>query len=165
MALQKKVYEEKGEEICAEATVVEEKQKEVAAETRPKRAYMPIDRARVKSQEAVAGWKPKTEIGKKVKSKEISDIQQVVGKGLRIREAEVVDTLIPNLQSEYVFIGQAHGKFGGGKRREIRQTQKKTAEGNKPSFTALVVVGNGDGYVGIGRGTAKEGVPAREKAI
>ena len=62
-------------------------------------------------------------------------------------------------------VGQSKGKFGGGKRSIWRQTQKKTAEGNKPKFAALAIVGNKNGYVGIGYGKSKETVPAREKAI
>ena len=42
---------------------------------------------------------------------------------------------------------------------------RKTAEGNKPHFAALAVVGNKNGYVGIGYGKARETVPAREKAV
>ncbi|MFB6196701.1 MAG: hypothetical protein ABEI52_00310, partial [Halobacteriaceae archaeon] len=57
------------------------------------------------------------------------------------------------------------GKFGGGERRVFKQTHKKTKEGNKPSFTALAVVGNNDGYVGVGIGKAQETVPARDKAL
>jgi small subunit ribosomal protein S5 len=110
-------------------------------------------------------WKPKTELGKKVKLGEITDIRQILDKGVRIREAEIVDKLVSNLTSDFILIGQAHGKFGGGKRRLIRQTQKKTAEGNKPAFTAMSIIGNGDGYFGVGTGTAKESMPAREKAL
>ncbi len=124
------------------------------------------DRAKAEAREAPADvWKTKTALGRKVKSKEITDIKQVIDKGLKIREPEIVDELLPNLTVDYVMVGQSHGKFGGGKRRLIRQTQKKTAEGNKPTFTALAVVGNGDGYYGVGTGTAKESIPAREKAV
>ncbi len=52
-----------------------------------------------------------------------------------------------------------------GSRRVFRQTQKKTKEGNKPKFSTYAVVGNKDGYVGLGFGKAKETVPAREKAV
>jgi len=108
---------------------------------------------------------PKTELGKKVKAGQITEISQIFEQGLKIREAEIVDKLMPNLKSEFILIGQAHGKFGGGKRRLIKQTQKKTAEGNSPAFTALAVIGNSDGYFGVGRGTAKESIPAKEKAL
>ena len=120
---------------------------------------------KTKPEMALEKWVPKTEIGKKVKSGEVSDIRQIIEKGLTIKEAEIVDKLLPNLQFDFILIGQAHGKFGGGKRRLIKQTQKKTAEGNKPSFVSMAVVGNGDGYVGVGTGAAKESMPAREKAL
>ena len=73
--------------------------------------------------------------------------------------------MLPNLESDLLLIGQAKGKFGGGQRRVFRQTQKKTAEGNKPNFSACAVVGNKDGYVGVGYGKSKETVPARDKAF
>ena len=113
----------------------------------------------------VESWKPKTVLGKKVKNGEITDINQILDAGLRIMEPEIVDALLPGLSVELLMVGQAKGKFGGGQRRTFRQTQKKTAEGNKPSFGTYIVIGNGDGYVGLGYGKSKETVPAREKAL
>jgi len=109
-------------------------------------------------------WVPKTEIGRKVKNGEITDINSIIDSGIKIRETEIIDALLPGLETELLLVGQAKGKFGGGKRRIFRQTQKKTQEGNKPHFTAIAVVGNKDGFVGIGAGSSKETVPAREKA-
>lgn len=109
-------------------------------------------------------WQPKTELGKKVKSGEIQNIDQILDSGMTILEPEIIDTLL-DLESELLLIGQAKGKFGGGQRRIFRQTQKKTREGNKPKFTTLAVVGNKNGYIGIGVGKSKETVPAREKAL
>ncbi len=124
------------------------------------------ERAKAEAKETPEDtWMPKTALGKKVKLKEITDIKQIIEKGLKIREQEIVDRLLPNLTSDFILLGQAPGKFGGGKRRIIKQTQKKTAEGNKPVFTALGVIGNGDGYYGVGVGTAKESIPARGKSI
>ncbi len=80
-------------------------------------------------------------------------------------EPEVVDVLLPGLEYELITVGQSKGKFGGGKRSIWKQTQKKTSEGNKPKFSTIAVIGNKDGYIGLGRGKAKETVPAREKAI
>lgn len=110
-------------------------------------------------------WKPKTEIGRKVKAGEIKDIDEILDNGLKIMEAEIVDALIPTLETDLLLIGQSKGKFGGGQRRVFKQTQKKTPEGNKPKFGTFAVVGNKDGFVGIGPGKAKETVPAREKAF
>jgi small subunit ribosomal protein S5 len=113
----------------------------------------------------ISGWIPKTIDGKKVKDNLINDIDEILDKGRPILEAEIVDALIPNLDTELLFIGQSKGKFGGGARRIFKQTQKKTPEGNKPSFSCMAVVGNRDGYVGVGFGKSKDTVPAREKAI
>ena len=113
----------------------------------------------------VETWSPKTEIGRKVKSGEIKDIDELLDKGITIMEPEIVDILLPNLETDLLMIGQSKGKFGGGQRRVFKQTQKKTQEGNKPKFATFAVVGNRDGYVGVGYGKSKETVPAREKAI
>src|SRR3990167_6537283 len=110
-------------------------------------------------------WKPKTALGRAVKNKEITDIDQILESGRKILEPGIVDMLLPALEAEFLLVGQAKGKFGGGQRRVFRNTQKKTMEGNKPKFSALVVVGDRNGHVGIGLGGAKETVPSREKAL
>ena len=45
-------------------------------------------------------WKPKTDLGKKVKLGEIKTIDEILDKGLRIMEVEIIDILLPNLQTE-----------------------------------------------------------------
>ncbi len=110
-------------------------------------------------------WNPRTKLGKLVKEKAITDIDQILDSGSRIMEAEITEALIPNLETDLLLIGQSKGKFGGGSRRVFKQVQKKTAEGNKPHFVCYAIVGNKDGYVGLGYGKAKETVPSREKAI
>jgi small subunit ribosomal protein S5 len=113
----------------------------------------------------IEGWKPKTELGRKVKAGEITRADDILGEGKRILEIEIVDALLPGLETDLLLIGQAKGKFGGGQRRVFKQTQKKTSEGNKPNFATYAVVGNRDGIVGVGYGKSKETVPAREKAV
>lgn len=110
-------------------------------------------------------WQPKTALGRKVKAGEITHIDQILDAGYPILEATIVDVLLPNMESDLLGVGQSKGKFGGGKRSIWRQVQKKTAEGNKPSFAAVVIIGNRDGYVGLGYGKARETLPGREKAI
>ncbi len=115
--------------------------------------------------EGFESWIPKTRLGKLVKEGVINNIDEILSKGYKILESEIVDYLIPNLEKELILIGQAKGKFGGGSRRVFRQTQKKTAEGNKPKFSTAAVCGDMNGHVGIGFGKSKDTVPAREKAI
>ncbi len=111
------------------------------------------------------GWNPKTTLGKKVKSGEVMNIDQILDKRDRILEDQIVDVLLPNLSTDLLLVGQSKGKFGGGSKRVFKQTQKKTQEGNKPKFATFAIVGNEDGYIGVGYGKSKETVPAREKAI
>ena len=111
-----------------------------------------------------ADWKPITSLGRRVKDGEITSIDQIFDSGLPILEPQIVDTLVSHLEDDLLLVGQAKGKFGGGQRRIFRQTQKKTKEGNKIKFTTVAVVGNRDGYVGIGIGKSGETVPSRDKA-
>lgn len=108
-------------------------------------------------------WVPKTKLGKLVKEKKITNIDDILSSHT-ILEAELVDYLL-DLKSDLLNIGQSKGKFGGGKRRVWRQTQKKTAEGNVPTFACLAIVGDEAGHVGLGIGRAKETLPARTKAL
>lgn len=109
-------------------------------------------------------WLPRTALGKAVKSGTVASVEDIFDRGLTIKEAEIVDALLPELQEDLLLIGQAKGKFGGGQRRIFRQTQKKTREGNKIQFTTCALIGNKNGYVGVAVGKSKETVPSREKA-
>ena len=112
----------------------------------------------------ITGWVPKTKLGEEVKTGKIRNIDEILDDKRKILESEIVDSLM-TIKSELINIGQAKGKFGGGKRRIWRQTQRKTKEGNVPTFSTLAVIGDENGHIGIGSGKAKETLPAREKAI
>lgn len=124
-----------------------------------------VDEIKKKEMFEKEAWKPRTSLGLKIKNGEITNIDQILDKRTKILEPEIVDAMLPNLATDLLMIGQSKGKFGGGQKRIFKQTQKKTQEGNKPKFATFAVVGNEDGYVGIGYGKSKETVPAREKAI
>lgn len=115
-------------------------------------------------EESLSHWIPKTRLGKAVKAGKEKNFDKLLEEGKKILEPEIVDTLI-HLESDLLLIGQAKGKFGGGKRRAWRQTQKKTMEGNVLSFSSMAVVGDKKGHIGVGYGKAKETLPAREKAL
>jgi len=119
---------------------------------------------RIKQQQAeeLNRWIPKTKLGKLVKEGKVKNIDEALKQ--KVLESQIIDSLL-KIKSDILNIGQAKGKFGGGKRRAWRQTQKKTKEGNIPTFTCMVVVGDEDGYIGLGSGKAKETLPARAKAL
>ena len=85
-------------------------------------------KTRIFSEKAfdVDSWKPKTELGKKVKNKEITNIDQILDAGIRILESEIVDTLMPDFTTELLMVGQAKGKFGGGQRRKSQEGARRT---------------------------------------
>ncbi len=115
-------------------------------------------------KESTKAWEPKTDLGQKVKDGKIKEIDEILNKNKKILEEQIVDSLI-NVKTDLIAIGQSKGKFGGGKRRAWRQTQRKTKEGNIPTFSAMAVAGDENGHVGIGLGKAMETLPARDKAI
>jgi len=141
--------EEKSEEILEEEISKELEKKEIEKE---------------RKREILASWTPKTKLGKEVKEGKIKNIDEILDAKRKILEEQIVDYLL-NLKSELISLGQSKGKFGGGKRRAWRQTQRKTAEGNIPTFSTMAVVGDENGHIGIGMGKAKETLPARDKAI
>lgn len=110
-------------------------------------------------------WVPKTILGKDVLLGKYSSLNDVILSGNKILEFEISEILEPNLNTDFINVGQAKGKFGGGKRKFSKATQKITREGSKMSFAMLVVSGNRDGIVGLGLGKSRETVPSREKAL
>ncbi len=123
-----------------------------------------VKEVKEEAKEEFQDWIPKTNLGKLAKERKIN-IDEIIDKGIKILEPEIVEILLPNLEQDLLSIGQSKGKFGGGKRSIWKQTQKKTKEGNKPKFATLAIVGNYKGYIGVGHGKSKETVPARTQAV
>ena len=168
-AKQAKEVAEAAETPEAKAEVKEEEKPEEEPEGERQgrgRRFKRLTREELEAEEkrrSLEAWSPKTKLGRDVLAGREKNIDKILEKGKRILEAEIVDTLL-ELQSDLILIGQAKGKFGGGKRRAWRQTQKKTKEGNILSFSCMGVVGDKRGHVGVGYGKAKETLPARAKA-
>ncbi len=164
------ITEEMLEEVAKEedAEVVEAGKKKLAkedaVEKQEKRAPFRRGRRGEKTrEEIISAWEPKTKLGIDVKNGKIKDIDEIIDANKKILEGEIVDALL-NIKTDLLLIGQSKGKFGGGKRRAWRQTQRKKKEGNVPTFSTLAVVGDENGHVGIGLGKSKETLPARDKA-
>ena len=114
--------------------------------------------------EIIEAWEPRTLLGREVKEGRIKDINEILDSEKKILEPEIVDSLL-ELKKEPILIGQSKGKFGGGKRRAWRQTQRKTKEGNVPTFSTMEIVGDENGHIGVGVGKSKETLPALNKAL
>ena len=89
----------------------------------------PVEKIIEEQKKATAGWVPRTKLGKLVREGKEKNLDKILTTGKKILEPEIVDSLL-DLSSDLLLVGQAKGKFGGGKRRAWRQTQKKTQEGN-----------------------------------
>ena len=94
-------------------------------------------------------WIPKTSIGKRVMSGEITSMEEILSQGLRIQEAGIVKKLLPDLKTEVIDVGII---------------QKMTPNGQSTRFKALVAAGNENGWLGIGMGKSKQMRIAIEKA-
>jgi small subunit ribosomal protein S5 len=79
----------------------------------------------------------------------ITSLEEIFQLGYRVREPEIVRTLIPDLKSEVVGIGIV---------------QKQTDAGELTRFGAVVAIGNGDGWFGVGKGKAAQTKSAIDKA-
>ncbi len=95
-------------------------------------------------------WVPRTRLGWLVKEGRISSIKEIFDNNYVIQEPEIVDYLLPDLKHEVV---------------DVNIVQKQTDAGEMTRFRAMVVVGNFDGYVGIGLGKARQLRQAIDKAI
>ncbi len=98
----------------------------------------------------LAEWKPRTKIGMMVKSGEITSIEQIFALGKPIKEVEIVDSLLPNLEDKSL---------------EIASVQRMTKNNRKQKYRATVVMGDRNGHVGIGVGKDVEVRPSIQTAI
>ena len=105
--------------------------------------------SRSKPPKEEAPWIPKTILGKRVATNEITFLEQILESGARIQEAGIIKKLLPDLKSEVVDVGII---------------QKMTANGQSTRFKAIVAAGNENGWLGIGQGKSKQMRIAIEKA-
>jgi len=96
-----------------------------------------------------AGWIPKTKVGRMVQSGQIVSLEDIFTQGLKIKEPEIVDILLPGLKQEVLGIGFV---------------QKQTDAGEKSRFKAIVAIGNSTGFLGVGGGKARQVRSAIDKA-
>jgi small subunit ribosomal protein S5 len=95
-------------------------------------------------------WQPKTRLGRMVLRGDISNMRDALESGLPLKEPEIVDILLPGLSDEVL---------------DVNMVQRMTDSGRRVNFVITAVVGNQDGYVGLGKTKGKEVGPAIRKTI
>ena len=104
-------------------------------------------------KETKESWVPKTKLGNLVKEGKIT-LEDIFNSGYKIKEPEIVDFLVPDLEERIMYIGGSSGKGGGIQRRAARRTVRIHKSGRRINLSAMVVVGNKNGCIGIGFGRA-----------
>ena len=95
-------------------------------------------------------WVPKTDLGRKVKNGEIKTMHDLLQLSVPIKEVEIVDMLLPETAEEIINVGRV---------------QRVTDSGRRTRFKVVMVVGNKDGYIGVGQAKGKESGPTIRRAI
>ena len=96
------------------------------------------------------GWEPRTRLGQQVLDGDITTMREALDSGLPLRESEVVDRLLPDLEDNVL---------------DINMVQRMTDSGRRVKFRCSVVVGNRDGFVGYAEGRDDQVGGAIQKAI
>ncbi len=93
-------------------------------------------------------WIPQTKLGEMVQQGLIT-LDQIFHDNLVVKEKEIFEMLLPNLEEEVI---------------TIRMVQQMTRSGQRSRFKAVVIVGC-DGYIGFSSAKSPEVGPAIRKAI
>jgi small subunit ribosomal protein S5 len=107
-------------------------------------------RSNQKSKPTTISWEPKTKLGKLVLSKQINTMSDALKTGLPVREPEIVDILLPEIDDEVI---------------DVNMVQRMTDSGRRVKFVITVAVGNKDGFIGFGQAKGKEVGSSIRKAI
>jgi small subunit ribosomal protein S5 len=94
-------------------------------------------------------WLPKTRLGALVAEGKITSLAEIFESGQKIKEAEIIKQLAPDMKTNVVSVGIV---------------QKQTDAGEVTKFAAVVAVGNEAGWFGVGRGKAVQMRNAIDKA-
>ena len=95
-------------------------------------------------------WVPKTRLGKLVYEGQVTTFDDALKSGLPIKESGLIDVLVPGLEDEVL---------------DINMVQRMTDSGRRVKFRTTVIVGNKDGYIGLGEGKDVQVGKAIKKGI
>lgn len=124
---------------------VKSEEGEETVESTEEKAAVPEPESRIP-----VGWRPKTRLGRLVANREITTMEEALASNLPRREPEIVEILLPTLEDEVI---------------DVNMVQRMTDSGRRVRFTVTCAVGNGDGFIGLGRAKGKEVGPTIQKAI
>ncbi len=110
--------------------------------------FQQIARELTEKQRSLDAWVPKTDLGRLVKAGKIASIDEIYDKGMKIMEPEIVDSLV-KLEEEVI---------------EVAKKTRVTTAGRKFSYRAAVLVGNKNGFIGLGTAKDADRFPAITKA-
>jgi small subunit ribosomal protein S5 len=99
---------------------------------------------------ALDAWMPRTRLGQLVKGGEITTMSDALNTGLPLREQEIIDILLPEVEDEVI---------------DVNMVQRMTDSGRRIKFVITVAVGNKDGFIGLGQAKGKEVGSSIKKAI
>ncbi|OYT42941.1 MAG: 30S ribosomal protein S5 [Candidatus Aenigmarchaeota archaeon ex4484_56] len=143
--------------------IVEESEVEEEIEEVPEKEEIEEKVKEVEEELREEEWQPKTKLGKLVKEGKIT-LEDIFKEGYKIKEYQLIDYLLPDLEEEIIFVGGTPGKGGGIQRRPIRRTTRVHRSGRRINLSAMVVIGNKNGYLGIGFGKGKTNKEVVKKA-
>ncbi|MGA9097603.1 MAG: 30S ribosomal protein S5 [Methanotrichaceae archaeon] len=95
-------------------------------------------------------WVPKTRLGKLVFDGQVTTFDEALKSGLPVKESGLIDVLVPGLEDEVL---------------DINMVQRMTDSGRRVKFRTTVIVGNKDGYIGLGEGKDVQVGAAIKKGI
>ena len=95
-------------------------------------------------------WQPRTSMGRAVKEGQLTEISQILRQGKPIKESEIVDALVPNLEEDIL---------------GVSLVQRMHKSGRRIKYRVVTAVGNRDGIVGVGYASINEIGPSIRKAM
>lgn len=104
----------------------------------------------IKNESQTINWEPKTKLGRLVKKGEVTTMTNALKSGLPLREPEIVDILLQEVEDEVI---------------DVNMVQRMTDSGRRVKFVITVAVGNNDGFIGFGQAKGKEVGSSIRKAI